>query len=215
MDKLVNVNIIDNQLTFTVETDSRLSDSILEVYIDEVCDIKNAINGEPVGRTVLTENIVIDSGNNVTVVDDSISELDFNMKYVTLKSYSYQTESATLFHGIYYNPEVIYDAEVRKLNKHCSTCLDDETMQNIMFIVFKRQMLDYALKTDHFEDAMHLYLDLCRLLDISTPCCSNTCNNSCCGCSCILTQNSRCIETEKEKCLHLEKGCSSGVCSIC
>ena len=138
MDKLVNVNIKDNQLTFTVETDSRLSDSILEVYIDEVCDIQGAINGEPVGRTVLTENIVIDSDNNVTVVDDSISELDFNMKYVTLKSYSYQTESATLFHGIYYNPEVIYDAEVRKLNKHCSTCLDDATMQTIMLIVFKR-----------------------------------------------------------------------------
>ena len=76
-------------------------------------------------------------------------------------------------------------------------------------------MLDYALKTDHFEDAMHLYLDLCRLLDISMQCCNKTCNKSCCGCSCILTQNSRCIETEKEKCLHLEKGCSSGVCSIC
>nr|DAX32678.1 MAG TPA: hypothetical protein [Caudoviricetes sp.] len=36
-----------------------------------------------------------------------------------------------------------------------------------MLIVFKRQLLEYAIQSGHFKDAMLLYIDVCRLLEIS------------------------------------------------
>ena len=93
-------------------------------------------------------------------------------------------------------------AEIRKLHTHCSTCLDDETMQNIMLVVFKRQLLEYALASGYYRDALQLYVDICRLLEISIrpKCDSMTCCNNC-----ILTQKNDCLNTEMDKCLHLEK----------
>lgn len=137
------------------------------------------------------------------------------MKYVTLRCFTDQEEIH--FHGIYYNPSIVYMAEIRKLHTHCSTCLDDQTMQNIMLVVFKRQLLEYALASDYYRDALQLYVDICRLLEISIKpkCAANTCCNNA-----ILTQKGDCFNTENDKCLHLEKERNSatlfsGICYSC
>lgn len=198
MDKLINIQIENNELTFTVDTQLDLSGYSMEVFIDEACNIKNILQDGPEHNVSIGDLITIDSDNNVTVInDDAILPLDWNMKYITLHCYSYQTGDELQFSGIYYVPEIIYDAEIRKLNSHCSTCLDDKMMQTLMLVVFKRQLLEYAINTDHFKDAMQLYLDICKLLDISLNCSKNGCFG--CNHNCILTQCNRCINTENNK----------------
>ena len=206
MDKLTNIQIDGDKLTFKIETEVDLSSYSKEVYIDEVWNLNN------IG---FSENITIDSDNNVTVTSDDILKLDWNMKYVTLRCFTDQEEIH--FHGIYYNPSIVYMAEIRKLHTHCSTCLDDQTMQNIMLVVFKRQLLEYALASDYYRDALQLYVDICRLLEISIKpkCAASTCCNNA-----ILTQKGDCFNTENDKCLHLEKERNSatlfsGICYSC
>lgn len=215
MDKLTNIQIDGDKLTFKVGSDINISDYSKEVYIDEVWNLKNILEDSPIHNISFSENITIDSDNNVTVTNDDILELDWNMKYVTLRCFTEQEEIH--FHGIYYNPSIVYMAEIRKLHTHCSTCLDDETMQNIMLVVFKRQLLEYALASGYYRDALQLYVDICRLLEISIrpKCDSMTCCNNC-----ILTQKNDCLNTETDKCLHLEKERNSttlfsGICYSC
>ncbi len=213
MDKLINIKIENNKLTFTVDTELDLNSYDLEVFIDEACNIKNILQDSPEHNVSIGDLITIDSNNNVTVAnDDAILPLDWNMKYITLRCYSQDTEDERIFHGIYYVPEIIYDAEIRKLNSHCSTCLDDQMMQTLMLIVFKRQLLEYALDTDHFKEAMQLYLDICRLLGISL-----NCSNKCCSCNCssILTQCGKCMRTECNKCLITETNNASKYSKCC
>lgn len=215
MDKLTNIQIDGDKLTFKIEAEVDLSSYSKEVYIDEVWNLKNILEDSPIHNISFSENITVDSDNNVTVTNDDILELDWNMKYVTLRCFTEQEEIH--FHGIYYNPSIVYMAEIRKLHTHCSTCLDDQTMQNIMLVVFKRQLLEYALASDYYRDALQLYVDICRLLEISIkPKCavSTCCNNA------ILTQKGDCFNTENDKCLHLEKERNSatlfsGICYSC
>lgn len=215
MDKLTNIQIDGDKLTFKIETEVDLSSYSKEVYIDEVWNLKNILEDSPIHNISFSENITVDSENNVTVTNDDILELDWNMKYVTLRCFTEQEEIH--FHGIYYNPSIVYMAEIRKLHTHCSTCLDDHTMQNIMLVVFKRQLLEYALASDYYCDALQLYVDICRLLEISIKpkCAASTCCNNA-----ILTQKGDCFNTENDKCLHLEKERNSatlfsGICYSC
>ena len=215
MDKLTNIQIDGDKLTFKIETEVDLSSYSKEVYIDEVWNLKNILEDSPIHNISFSENITVDSENNVTVTNDDILELDWNMKYVTLRCFTEQEEIH--FHGIYYNPSIVYMAEIRKLHTHCSTCLDDQTMQNIMLVVFKRQLLEYALASDYYRDALQLYVDICRLLEISIKpkCAASTCCNNA-----ILTQKGDCFNTENDKCLHLEKERNSatlfsGICYSC
>lgn len=217
MDKLINVQIKGNKLIFTVDIDMDLSQyENMEVYIDEACNLKNILNDVPEHNNVITEAITIED-KEVTVVNEEILLLDWNIKYITFRCYTEDEE--VRFNGIYYNPEIIYTAEIRKLQCKCSTCLDDETMQNLMLIVFKRQLLEYAIQAGHFKDAIVLYIDICRLLEISLKGTSNNCSNGNCCKSCILTQDAKCLRTETNRCLRLESdrttsNCSNGLCRI-
>lgn len=226
MDKLTNVQIEDNRLTFTVDSNIDITDYELKVYIDEVCNIKNILDDSPEHDISIDEIISADSHNNVIVTnDEAILPLDWNMKYITLECYSSDTGEELHFHGIYYNPAVIYNAEVRKLHTYCSTCLDDKTMQMIMLVVFKRQLLEYAIEADQFKEAVQIYIDICRLLEISLGCArgGRGDGNGCCN-NCILTQKAKCLNTEDSRCLKLERdrqyksipysNCSNGYCKI-
>ena len=59
-----------------------------EVYIDEVWNLKNILEDSPIHNISFSENITVDSENNVTVTNDDILELDWNMKYVTLRCFT-------------------------------------------------------------------------------------------------------------------------------
>ena len=83
MDKLTNIQIDGDKLTFKIETEVDLSNYSKEVYIDEVWNLKNILEDSPIHNISFSENITVDSENNVTVTNDDILELDWNMKYVT------------------------------------------------------------------------------------------------------------------------------------
>lgn len=217
MNKLINIKIEGNELSFTVDAAVDIRTYNMEVYIDEVCNLDNILCDNPVHNFGIYENIVVYNQKNITVTDDIILGLDQNMKYITLRCYTEANEIRLT--GIYYNSQVIYNAEIRKLHNYCSACLDDKNMQNLMLVVFKRQLLDYALEADQFKDAMVIYNELCRLLDIST--CSGIDNDVCCD-NAILTQKGNCFSANQDKCLHLERDYKqlavsklTGTCSYC
>lgn len=226
MDQLINIKIDNNELTFTVDTDIDIQGYNMEVYIDETDNLQNILKDNSIHSVSIQKRITIDLDNNVTVTNtDEILPLDWNMKYITFKCFDDQNQF--IFHGIYYNPEVIYSAEIRKLRSHCSTCLDDHTMQDMVLVVFKRQLLEYAIQSGRFKDAMQLYIDICRLLEVSlhTEFGKTSCYNNC-----VFTQKNNCLYTESGKCFHLEndneretttvfscnncKLCSNGCCKL-
>ena len=89
------------------------------------CNLKNILDDIPEHNYIFTEEITIED-NEVVVTNEEILELDWNIKYITFKCYNENEEIR--FYGVYYNAEIIYTAEIRKLHTKCSTCLDDETM---------------------------------------------------------------------------------------
>ncbi len=217
MDKITNIQIgTENILTFTLETSQSIDDYTKVLYVDEVWNLKNVLNDSPAHNYKF--EVSKQSNNEYKVTDDDVLRLDWNMKYFTLVCTKDQQELR--YYGIYYNPSLVYQAELRKLHSYCQTCLDDRTMQDIMLVVFKRQLLEYALESDYYKDAMQLYVDICRLLDISLQ--ESYQNSVNCCTNCILTQNSNCIHTGDNRCLHTERdlpctglnnqNCSCGSC---
>lgn len=222
MSKILNLKIEGNKIEFDIDQDINMQDYDFTFHIDDACNIENIIKNSPEHNITISDVITVDN-KKVTVTNDIINNLNWHMKYMALECQNIDTGEEIYFYGIYYNSDVIYHAEIRKLRKHCSTCLDDKTMQEIMIVTFKRQLLDYALAAGEWKEALLLYMDLCRLLEISLDCDKGDyCYNSCCN-NCILTQDSRCIHTENDMCLKLQKdnpvhttmyGCINGCCTI-
>ena len=65
MDKLTNIQIDGDKLTFKIETEVDLSSYSKEVYIDEVWNLKNILEDSPIHNISFSENITVDSENNV------------------------------------------------------------------------------------------------------------------------------------------------------
>lgn len=200
MDNLININIESNILKFTLSSDEDIHDYTKVLYVDEVWNLKSIMNDCPVHNYRFEVTSEPNISNEYTITDDNILRLDWNMKYITLVCTKDQKEIR--FFGVYYEPRIVYQAELRKLHSYCQTCLDDRTMQDIMLVVFKRQLLETAIASEYYKDAMQLYVDICRLLDISID--ESYQNSVNCCTNCILTQQNQCIHTEHDRCLHTE-----------
>lgn len=112
----------------------------------------------------------------ITVESDVIKELDTNMKYIKM-FVTTEYYANDYVDGIYYDSNILYNAEIKMLRKYCQTCLDDRQMQLLMLIVFKRQLLEQAIATSHNKEALQFYLDLCKLLNVSIN--TKTVNTGC------------------------------------
>ena len=171
MDKITDITIENNEINFRVYTDVDLTKYTLQVFVQEAEQFKDIFADDLTNAKVFDNTITVKKDEHqeyytVKVVNNDILYLDWNMKYFTVKG-QYQEQSFTL-NGLYFNYNVIYYAEIRRLHKYCSTCLDDKTMQTIVLTVFKRQLLDNALKVDDYKTAMQIYFDICRMLVIPT-----------------------------------------------
>lgn len=209
MNKLVDASIRDSVLKFTVITDSAIiNSSQFTVFINE-CSNKNIMCDDPnlqdyvlyYNNSVITmnrytnednEEVTIDYKYVITIESELIKQLDNNLKYIKLYCTT-EKNANDYIDGIFYDPEVIYNAEIKSLHCYCSNCLDDKQMQKIMLIVFKRQLLESAILSNHSHEAVQYFKDLCRILNISVKstdcrlnCCSNngctTCKKDNCGC---------------------------------
>ena len=188
MNKIVDANIKDNILKFNIIADVSITNSSqVIVYINECSNIKNLYSDDP-----KLQDYVFDSTNSAisvtpivregepelvtTVYSDIISSFDSNMKYIKLYC---TTENYVndYIDGIIYDPNTLYEAEIKMLHSYCNTCLDDKQMQKVMILVFKRQLLEQAIATSHNKEAMQYYLDLVRLMGVNV---NKKCDNNGC-----------------------------------
>lgn len=185
-------------MSFTIISNiSIVNTSELVVYVDECTNIESIYCDNPdnhdyvfhYDNSTFSLREVVEDGTpkevtteysyEVTVTSDIISTMDNNMKYIKVfvTTERYANDYAD---GIYYNPDILYNAEIRKLQAHCSTCMDDKLMQIIVLVVFKRQLLEQAIITNHNKEALQFYLDLSRILDVDIN--KNTNNSYCKKC---------------------------------
>ncbi|YP_010509966.1 hypothetical protein OJM13_gp13 [uncultured phage cr82_1] len=208
MNKIVDANIKDNILKFNIIADVSITNSSqVIVYMNECSNIKNlysddpklqdyvfdstnsAISVTPIVREGEPELITTVYAYEVSITSDIISSFDSNMKYIKLYC---TTENYVndYIDGIIYDPNTLYEAEIKMLRSYCDTCLDDKQMQKVMILVFKRQLLELAIATSHNKEAMQYYLDLVRLMGVNV-------NKKC--------DNNGCLEC---------KVCFNGMCSL-
>ena len=183
MNKIVNANIKDDVLKFEVVSDvSIVGDQIGHtIYVNECSNIDNLYSDDPelqdyvfdsTNSTITVRQIVKEGepelittvyNYEVSITSDKISSFDGNMKmYCTTENYV-----SDYIDGIVYDPNTLYNAEIKMLHSYCNTCLDDKQMQKIMILVFKRQLLEQAIATSHNKEAMQYYLDLTRLMGVN------------------------------------------------
>lgn len=185
-------------MTFIVYTDiSIVNTNDIVLYIDECLNVANLYCDSPdnhdyvltYNNTEFTFKEVVREGETkevttsytyeISAKSNIITELDKNIKYIKMfcTTEKYANDYAD---GIYYDPNILYNAEVSILHKYCNTCLDDKQMQLIMLIVFKRQLLEQAIATSHNKEAVQYYLDLAKLLNVSIN--NNRQDNNCNSC---------------------------------
>lgn len=185
MNKIVNVNFKDNAMTFEVTTSiSIVNTNDIVLYVDECSNVANIYcdsvenhdyvldysNSEFTLKEIVREGeakeVTTQYVYEISATSDIIETFDKNIKYIKLfcTTERYANDYAD---GVYYDPDVLYNAEIRVLHNYCSTCLDDKQMQLIMLIVFKRQLLEQAIATSHNKEALQFYLDLCKMLNVS------------------------------------------------
>lgn len=195
MNKIVDANIKDNILKFNIIADVSITNSSqVIVYINECSNIKNlysddpklqdyvfdstnsAISVTPIVREGEPELVTTVYAYEVSITSDIISSFDSNMKYIKLYC---TTENYVndYIDGIIYDPNTLYEAEIKMLRSYCNTCLDDKQMQKVMILVFKRQLLEQAITTSHNKEAMQYYLDLVRLMGVYV---NKKCDNNGC-----------------------------------
>lgn len=195
MNKIVDANIKDNILKFNIIADVSITNSSqVIVYINECSNIKNlysddsklqdyvfdstnsAISVTPIVREGEPELVTTVYAYEVSITSDIISSFDSNMKYIKLYC---TTENYVndYIDGIIYDPNTLYEAEIKMLRSYCNTCLDDKQMQKVMILIFKRQLLEQAIATSHNKEAMQYYLDLVRLMDVYV---NKKCDNNGC-----------------------------------
>lgn len=185
MNKIVEVNIVDNVVKYKVITNvSILNADSISIYIDEcdnvsrfyqdsaefhdyVFDNENStITVKQISQDGEAQDVTVVYTYEVSIVSDVIKNFDRNLKYIKMycTTESYANDYVD---GVFYDPVVLYDAEVKMLHSYCSTCLDDKQMQKVMILVFKRQLLEQAIATSHNKEAAQYYLDLVRLLSVN------------------------------------------------
>lgn len=198
MNKIIDANIKDNILKFNIIADVSITNSSqVIVYINECSNIKNlysddpklqdyvfdstnsAISVTPIVREGEPELVTTVYAYEVSITSDIISSFDSNMKYIKLYC---TTENYVndYIDGIIYDPNTLYEAEIKMLHGYCNTCLDDKQMQKVMILVFKRQLLEQAIATSHNKEAVQYYLDLAKLLNVSIN--NNRQDNNCNSC---------------------------------
>lgn len=202
MNKLTDI-VLDaenGKLTFILHTqDEFASGDLTTMYIDECYNYNNIYEeDEELHSYVLhhTDNNVIFTFGSardadtewlipVTVQAPIFKQMLNTMKHIWLFDREPTNNSNIEGQGIYYDYTFIYECEMKKLNSYCSTCLDDQQMQRIMLITFKKQLLDLAIASKDLVNEMKIYSELMRLLDVSinrVNCCTTSkCSNGVCS----------------------------------
>lgn len=202
MNKLTDI-VLDaenSELRFVLHTqDEFATGDIAKLYIDESYNYANMYSNndelhsyvlkDTDSTTLFTFGSATDGGSEwlipVTIASPIFSQLLNSMKHIWLTDEDSDNRPNIEAQGLYYDDTFIYECEMKKLNSYCSTCLDDQQMQRIMLITFKKQLLDLAIASKDLVNEMKIYSELMRLLDVSinrVNCCTTgRCSNGVCS----------------------------------
>lgn len=182
---------------------------------------------DPIKKATYAAEIILEVKGGYSCV----SFLDENIKYINIYHVEYQGQAASvdygdvepfqirtvhdiLASGIFYDPKALYHAEIRALNKFCDTCMDDKQMQLIVLLTFKRQLLEQAIQCGHWKDALQLYMDLARILNIYIAKKDHGYSSTGCN-SCLKYWDSSCMKYQDDNCIRLQRPVCNGVtCNI-
>lgn len=220
MSKIYDIKIENNSIAFTLLSEVQLDnitdytltvdecDNICNIYAEDIKYHTYVINNE---NSTIDMQVIGDNAYSVTIESEEISNMDRNMKHITFQ-YNYNEQTYTVY-GIFYDSKQIYNAEIEKLRLICSVCLDDKVRQLIPVVVFKRQLLEDSIEMGNFEEALFLYIELCRILEIhidGMECCSLGNKRR------ILKEDEGSIKLQNGDCCLLEQQCCNGsCCTIC
>ncbi|QOR56625.1 hypothetical protein [uncultured phage cr52_1] len=186
MNKIVNANIKDDILKFEVVSDVSIVGDLIDhtIYVNECSNIDNLYSDDPElqdyvfdsTNSTITVRLIVKEGEpelvttvynyEISITSNKISSFDGNMKYIKMYCTT-ENYVSDYIDGIVYDPNTLYNAEIKMLHCYCNTCLDDKLMLKIMILVFKRQLLELAIATSHNKEAMQYYLDLTRLMGVN------------------------------------------------
>lgn len=170
-----------NDDTITFSLDGQYS-NITKLYLDDVSNMDNIYSADAEAHTY--SQTVTGSVSFITVENLSkIPGIDSNKFVVSIHDSA--NGSYTTF---YYDEEQLYYREVDLLTSYCNTCLDKQQKERILLFSVKKDLLDFALSKNIVEDAVGFYIDLDRLLCLSSKpnfidnknvVCRNCCNGVC------------------------------------
>lgn len=184
----INIDPTTGTLSFVLNLTSKLDENEFIVFVDECYNFANMYSDQSEKHTyyfnksnsVININLLQDYTYFIEITHKSINDMSDHMKYIKALSGADNYVSE----GVYYKSEILYEAEINHIKRTCNMCLNDKNMKDLVYVVFKRQLLDSALETDDCAMCMQLYLELSKLLrmDIYDCCCesNSNCKNGCC-----------------------------------
>lgn len=224
-----SLDVYDHDYLLTVNeiVNCNVQLGVLAKSLFETLDDPGSSEVEPLDKITYAAEITLE----VKGGSSCISFLDENIKYINIYYVEYQGQDASvdygevepfqirtvhevLASGIFYDPKALYHAEIRALNKFCDTCMDDKQMQLIVLLTFKRQLLEQAIQCGHWKDALQLYMDLARILNIYIAKKDHGYSSTGCN-SCLKYYDSSCVKYQDLSCIHLQRPVCNGVtCNI-
>lgn len=228
MSSIDNLKIDTNcgVITIMLHTDIELDLDLLALCADECWNYENissdninehsyvyCSSDSEITMTAITDDTCLTSSQEMShykliVSNPDICYLDTNIKYfklmiIELVDGEYADYGTFFADYLYYDPQIIYQAEISTIHKYCQACLDDHNMQLIVYVTFKRQLLENAVELQDYEMALSLYVELCRVLGIVL--------DQSVGNQVITSSNNDCTtDSSNNVCIT----CTNGLCSI-
>ena len=220
-----SLDVYDHDYSLTVNeiTKCTIHLGVLTRSLFETMEDPGSSEVEPTDKIIYAAEIILQVKGGYSCV----SFLDENIKYINIYEVEYQglaqsvdygevdplqirTVHDILASGIFYDPKALYHAEIRALNKFCDTCMDDKQMQLIVLLTFKRQLLEQAIQCGHWKDALQLYMDLARILNIYIAKKDHGYSSTGCN-SCLKYWDNSCMKYQDSECIHLQRPVCNGV----
>lgn len=200
MNKIIDVKINNkqNQIILIIDSEAILTEDNIVLFVDECTNIRNLESEDSSMHSYSFSiknsqiNIQNISANqyNIVITNNLIQRISQHIKYMKL-----YIQDSIYMDYIYYNPIIIYETRISKLNCCCDVCQSNRTLELNMLVTFRLQMLELAIKTNDYTQALRLYKQICRLLQIRIydPIFKYS--------PCITTEYNECIQTECGVCI--------------
>lgn len=175
----LKIDVHNKLISLTVSTKTQLSKDSIVLCVDECWNSDNIfLDNIGVHNYIFCSDnseILIEQSDDtydLTFINDDIYMFDLHMKYIKLINTEYDPLTDkdiinVIGDKLFYLPDTIYQAEITTIYKCCQNCLDDKHMQLLVYVTFKRQLLENAIELNESKMALNLYKELCRILGVT------------------------------------------------